>query len=232
MVSINRTDISGFRAALHGMRNAMSSWYKSDTKFGGIYEEQWFDSVTLPDNSVVKLSDEYLEIGENDLDLACRLIKGGTEHRKFLRMINVSFDITAPVYWMAEFDTYKVGTTRNSTSFMHKGTSKPFELSDFEIDEESAGAEVGLYWNNLIDTLNKLRDEYLETKDYEYFRTIRQILPMSYKYTSTISLNYEVLLTIYKQRHNHRLSEWHTFCDWIETLPYMKNFIEAAGIKE
>lgn len=232
MVSINRTDISGFRAALHGMRNAMASWDKSDTKFGGIYKEQWFDSVTLPDNSVVKLSDEYLEIGENDLDLACRLIKGGTEHRKFLRMINVSFDITAPVYWMAEFDTYKVGTTRNSTSFMHKGTSKPFELSDFEIDEESAGAEVGLYWNNLIDTLNKLRDEYLETKDYEYFRTIRQILPMSYKYTSTISLNYEVLLTIYKQRHNHRLSEWHTFCDWIETLPYMKNFIEAAGIKE
>lgn len=211
MVSINGTDISGFRSAIHGMRNAMASWDKSDSMF---------------------VNDSIFKIGENDLDLACRLIKGGTEHRKFLRMINVSFDITAPVYWMAEFDTYKVGTTRNSTSFMHKGTSKPFELSDFEIDEESAGAEVGLYWNNLIDTLNKLRDEYLETKDYEYFRTIRQILPMSYKYTSTISLNYEVLLTIYKQRHNHRLSEWHTFCDWIETLPYMKNFIEAAGIKE
>ena len=211
MVSINVEDISGFRAAIRGMRNAMASWDKSDSRF---------------------VSDSLFEIGENDLDLACRLIKGGTEHRKFLRMINVSFDITAPVYWMAEFDTYKVGTTRNSTSFMHKGTSKPFELSDFEIDEESTGVEVGLYWNNLIDTLNKLRDEYLETKDYEYFRTIRQILPMSYKYTSTISLNYEVLLTIYKQRHNHRLSEWHTFCDWIETLPYMKNFIEAAGIKE
>lgn len=211
MVSINIADISGFRAAIRGMRNAMASWDKSDSRF---------------------VNDSLFEIGKNDLDLACRLIKGGTEHRKFLRMINVSFDITAPVYWMAEFDTYKVGTTRNSTSFMHKGTSKPFELSDFEIDEESAGAEVGLYWNNLIDTLNKLRDKYLETKDYEYFRTIRQILPMSYKYTSTISLNYEVLLTIYKQRHNHRLSEWHTFCDWIETLPYMKNFIEAAGIKE
>lgn len=211
MVSINIADISGFRAAIRGMRNAMASWDKSDSRF---------------------VNDSLFEIGKNDLDLACRLIKGGTEHRKFLRMINVSFDITAPVYWMAEFDTYKVGTTRNSTSFMHKGTSKPFELSDFEIDEESAGAEVGLYWNNLIDTLNKLRDEYLKTKDYEYFRTIRQILPMSYKYTSTISLNYEVLLTIYKQRHNHRLSEWHTFCDWIETLPYMKNFIEAAGIKE
>lgn len=229
MVSINRTDISGFRAALHGMRNAMASWDKSDTEFKKIYIMK---NDGYEDTGIDLENEQTIKIGKNDLDLACRLIKGGTEHRKFLRMINVSFDITAPVYWMAEFDTYKVGTTRNSTSFMHKGTSKPFELSDFEIDEESAGAKVGLYWNNLIDTLNKLRDEYLETKDYEYFRTIRQILPMSYKYTSTISLNYEVLLTIYKQRHNHRLSEWHTFCDWIETLPYMKDFIEAAGIKE
>lgn len=203
-LTIRTISVSGWEPALHGMRNAMASWKKSDTKYSA------FNGI---------------EIGENDLRLACNLIKGGTEHRKFLRMINVSFDITAPCYWMCEFDTYRIGVTRNSTSFMHKGTSKPFTIEDFDIDDYSENKEC---WDNIIKTLNNLRDEYLKTNDYAYFRTIRQILPMSYNYTSTISLNYEVLLTMYRQRKNHRLEEWRGFCKWIETLPYMSEFIEAS----
>lgn len=227
-LQITTFNVSGFKAALHGMRNAMASWDKSDTEFKKIYLMKNGEREQL---ELDLETEQTIKIGEKDLDLACRLIKGGTEHRKFLRMITVSFDITAPVYWMCEFDTYKVGTTRNSTSFMHKGTSKPFELDDFDRDDTELDVSDEC-WKNIIDTLNELRDRYLETKDYSYFRTIRQILPMSYKYTSTISLNYEVLLTIYKQRHNHRLKEWHTFCDWIESLPYMKEFIKASEERE
>ena len=157
MVSINRTDVSGFRAALHGMRNAMASWDKSDSRFA---------------------NDSLFEIGKNDLDLACRLIKGGTEHRKFLRMINVSFDITAPVYWMAEFDTYKVGTVANSTSTMHKIHAKEFSRDDFSHDRLD---ESGLNMlDAIIDYLECERQKFLENKeDRQSWHNMIQMLPSS-----------------------------------------------------
>lgn len=153
-----------------------------------------------------------------------RLAKAGTDHRKFLRMINVTMDIIAPTYWWAEFDTYKVGTVRNSCSFMHKGTSRPFYVSDFsccagDIDNTE---QVATTWQIVVNTLNELREKYLETKDKTIFQEIRNLLPSGYMQRSTVQLNYEVLLNMYKSRKNHRLQEWRDFCDWIETLPYFK----------
>lgn len=210
MIKIENVDVHGFEAAIRGMRNPLASWDKSDSDF----------SKDI--------------IGKNDIDLMTRLAKAGPEHRKYMRMINVTFDITAPVYWLAEFDTYKVGTCRNSTSFMHKGLSKEFEISDFDIDESTLAEPNGVLTAimNIISTLNLLREEYLETKDMSCFRTIRQILPMSYKYKSTISLNYEVLMNMYNQRKSHRLSEWIDFCKWIEELPGMEYLLKGSADDE
>lgn len=207
MIEIKNVKVDGFEAAIRGMRNPLNSWHLIDSS----YDE----------------NGNYI-IGENDMGLMKRLADAGTEHRKYLRMITVTFDITAPTYWFSEFDTYKVGVTRNSTSFMHKGTAKPFERSDFEIDNKSKESKYMVMdaWTEIIATLNELRDEYLEFKDIECFRAMRQLLPMSYKYTSTISLNYEVLLNMYKQRKSHRLKEWRDFCDWIESLPYMNMILD------
>lgn len=199
-MEFKNTKVFNFEGAFRGMRNPLNSWKMSDS---------YYDDG------------EYI-LGNKDIELAQKLIAGGSEHRKFLRQIFVSVDITAPVYWLAELDTYKVGTTRNSTSFMHKGVSKPFTIEDFEIDDGSY-PEI---WNQLIISLNKLRDIYLETKDYEVFRMIRQLLPMSYKYTSTITLNYEIVYNMYHQRKNHRLKEWSVdFVNWVKTLPYAEELI-------
>ena len=193
MIKIENTHVDNIVRSVYSARNAMNSWDKSDSDWNT-------DSL-----------------GENDLKLAKALSKAGNDHGKFLRMINVTCDITAPLYWVAEHDTYKVSTVRNSCSFMHKGVSKPFELSDFTIEH---GCESEIL--KIIDTLNFLRNVYLETKDFKYFRMIRQILPQGYNVRYTWQANYQVLKTIYFARRNHKLDEWREFCEWCELLPYFK----------
>lgn len=210
MIKIENVDVSGWEAAIRGMRNPMNSWEKSDSHRKGCYR-----------TPLCYMSKGYI-VGSNDLDLMKRLAKAGTDHRKFLRMINVTMDIIAPTYWWAEFDTYKVGTVRNSCSFMHKGTSRPFYIRDFsccagDIDNTE---QVATTWQIVINTLNELREKYLETKDKTIFQEIRNLLPSGYMQRSTVQLNYEVLLNMYKSRKNHRLQEWRDFCSWVETLPY------------
>ena len=201
MIKIERTSVMNFDNAMRGARNPMNSWARYDSS----YDEQG--------NFV---------FGENDLSLAKRLCSAGTDHRKFVRMIFVSVDVTAPLYWWKEYDTYKVSTVANSTSTMHKITSKPFELSDFSVDHMN---EEGIKaMEKLIETLEDLRLRYVETRDKELWYTIIQLLPSSYNQMRTCTLNYENLCNIYYARHNHKLSEWHTYCDWIKELPYFAEF--------
>lgn len=210
MIKIVNVNVSGWEAAIRGMRNPLNSWEKSDSHRDG-----------CRCTPLCYKSKDYA-IGQNDLDLMKRLAKAGTDHRKFLRMINVTMDIIAPTYWWAEFDTYKVGTVRNSCSFMHKGTSRPFYVSDFSCcagDIENT-EQVATTWQIVVNTLNELREKYLETKDKTIFQEIRNLLPSGYMQRSTVQLNYEVLLNMYKSRKNHRLQEWRDFCSWVETLPY------------
>ena len=178
-------------------------------------------------------------IGPNDMSLAQRLIAGGTEHRKFLRQIMVSVDITAPLYWWKEFDTYKVGTTANSTSTMHKLASTPITLDCFETDDYDDGIEIpyfeadgnlldmpiGAIMNDFINDLEALRQKYLETKDKRYWKELIRWLPNGWLQTRTITMNYENLRSMYHQREHHKLTEWHAFCDWVKTLPYAEELI-------
>ncbi len=208
MIKIENAEVYGFNAALRGMRNPMNSWDKSDTI---ITRWAYCDEIS---------------IGENDLDLAKRLIKGGTEHRKFLRMINVTVDITAPLYWWKEFDTYKVGTVANSCSTMHKIHARELTLDDFSHDKLNKYniAILGLY----IDTINADRKLFLESKDKDDWYQMIQMLPSSYNQKRTVQLNYEVLLTQYHQRKGHKLDEWNEYCKWIESLPYITKFLEVT----
>ena len=200
MIKIENTEVFGFEAAIRGARNPMNSWARSDSGF----EE------TESGETVYKL-------GENDKDLMTRLVKAGNEHRKFMRQIVIWTDITAPLYWWKEYDTYKVGTVANSCSTMHKLTYKPFERDDFSHDHLS---ETGLEaLDSLIVTLNKLRDRYLENKDKQDWWDMIQLLPSSYNQRRTVSLNYENALSIYRQRRGHKLDEWHVFRHWVEGLP-------------
>lgn len=175
---------------------------------------------------------ENVVIGPNDMDLAKRLIAGGTEHRKFLRQIMVSVDITAPLYWWKEFDTYKVGTTANSTSTMHKLASTPITLDCFETDDYDDNFELSEHYHftdfissELIFALETLRQKYNETKDKRYWKELVRWLPNGWLQTRTITMNYENLRSMYHQRKYHKLSEWHSFCEWVESLPYAKEFI-------
>jgi hypothetical protein len=212
MLKIENTETYGWEAAIRGMRNPMNSWDKIDTDFGK-YCSNFLKQVIVP-------------IGENDYSLMMKLRKAGTDHRKFMRMIVVSFDVTAPLYWWKEFDTYKVGTVANSCSTMHKIHSKPIELSDFSIDDftidedDSIDLTLKDCFINVVADCEALRLKYLETKDTKYWRGLIQLLPSSYNQKRTVMLNYEVLANMYKSRKNHKLDEWHTFCEWIETLPY------------
>ena len=201
MIKQENTEVYGWEASIRGLRNPMNSWDKSDTLFDG----------------------DMFCMGDNDLKLMKRLAKAGSDHRKFLRMITVTVDVTAPIYWVAEHDTYKIGTTRNSCSFMHRGTAKKFELSDFSFENSETAREL----RRTITKLNKLRTKYIETRDESVFRAIRQLLPSGYNVRYTWHANYEVLANIYFARRNHRLPEWHTFCDWILTLPYFEDIINA-----
>ena len=184
-------------------------------------------------------------LGPADLDLAQDLILAGDEHAKFMRQIFVSVDITAPLYWWKEMDTYKVGTTANSTSTMHKLTSKPLDMSffewsefDLEIDAYTVphGGECGLvvadYQDDIVSMCETLRQKYLETKDKRYWRALIQILPESYLQTRTWTADYQVLRNIYFQRKNHKLIEWHKFCDWIKSLPYANELIIIGDTNE
>lgn len=228
MLKISNFEVLGWEHAIRGMRNPMNSWEKSDSEFiteDGDHHDicgnsgPWYGSDGWPETL----------IGEQDLDLMKRLRNAGTDHRKFMRMIAVYVDLTAPLYWWKEFDTYKVGTVANSCSTMHKIADKEFTLEDFSCehlmddgDEELAyGDWIPLHvLEHIVVVLNRQRDRYLETKDKKYWWQMIQLLPSSYNQKRTVMLNYEVLANIHKGRRNHKLDEWHTFCNWIEELPY------------
>lgn len=232
MIKIENTEIVGWKAAIRGMRNPLNSWEKSDSK--------WY-SIGIPTSNPAAINDKYLSqkycIGDNDLDLMKRLRNAGTDHRKFMRMITVYVDITAPLYWWKEFDTYKVGTVANSCSTMHKIHAKEFTLEDFSYEHlidhyEDPSMNLNYSYKypkavmqDLINILNHYRRWYLETKDKKYWWQLIQLLPSSYNQRRTVMLNYEVLANIYKSRRNHKLDEWHVFCEWIENLPYSELII-------
>lgn len=207
MIKMENTSVHGWESAIRGMRNPMNSWEKCDTDF------QY--SVNLyTDNCML-----YPNIGPNDLDLMKRLAKAGPEHAKYRRMITVYADITAPLYWYKEMDTYKVGTVCNSCSTMRKIHEKEFTLDDFSHEHlDDAISESCLY--KAIETLNYLREVYKKTGNKDFWYSMIQLLPSSYNQRRTYMFNYEVLSNIYKQRRNHKLNEWVDFCKWIETLPY------------
>ena len=205
MIDFNRVYVMNLENAIRGARNPMNSWARSDS----YYDE----------------NGQYI-LGENDLSLAKRLRNAGTsDHRKYLRQVMLSVDITAPMYWWKEYDTYKVATVANSTSTMHKIHSKPFEIDDFSHDHLT---ENGLkVLRALVDEIKKIRLEYVETKDKALWYDIIQLLPSSYNQMRTCTLNYETLINIYKSRKHHKLDEWRSFCEWIETLPYARELIIA-----
>ena len=228
MIKIENTEVMGWEHAIRGMRNPMNSWEKSDS--GKIY---WNGIWYTLDPVIRSYFTDYgmnLLIGPNDLDLMKRLRNAGTDHRKFMRMITVYVDITAPLYWWKEFDTYKVGTVANSCSTMHKIAAKEFTIDDFSWEHlfnEDNGEEDQEHYNLWLDhmkltviMLNRARERYLETKDKKYWWQMIQLLPSSYNQKRTIMLNYEVLANMYHSRKNHKLDEWRTFCEWIKTLPY------------
>lgn len=219
MIKIEETKTFGWEAAIRGMRNPMNSWDKSDTHESSSYcpsLDHWEGATE---------DGFYLFVGDDDLDLMRRLCKAGSDHRKFMRMIVVYCDITAPLYWWKEFDTYKVGTVANSCSTMHKIHDKEFTIDDFSNEHILKETFTGLVnptdlLNGIVDALNQNRNLYLQTKDKKYWWQMIQLLPSSYNQKRTVMLNYEVLANMYKSRKSHKLDEWHDFCDWIKTLPY------------
>ena len=217
MLKIENVELHGWEPGIRGMRNPKNSWKKSDSKFvttDGDHHDicckfgPWHGSYVWKE----------AVIGENDLNLMTTLRDAGTDHRKFMRMIVVYMDVTAPLYWWKEYDTYKVGTVANSCSTMHKIAEKEFTLDDFSCEHLIGIAKDDLHGTTLV--LNHFRKLYLQSKDKKYWWQMIQLLPSSYNQRRTIMLNYEVLANIYKSRRNHKLDEWHTFCDLIESLPY------------
>ena len=201
MIKLENTSVMNFENAIRGARNPMNSWDKLDSTFD---------------------ANGNFVFGPNDLSLGRKLCKAGSDHRKFVRQIFISVDITAPIYWWKEFDTYKVGTVANSTSTMHKIHSKPFELSDFSTDKMVDSAKDCM--NEILVVLEKLRQDFISDKasNKDAWYSIIQLLPESYNQKRTVTLNYENAISMYYSRRNHKLSEWHVFCDWILDLPYFK----------
>lgn len=237
MLKIENVDVMGWEAAIRGMRNPMNSWEQSDSG--------WDESIYHNDKDYLTVMSEDFsdyEVGPNDRDLMRRLRNAGTDHRKFMRMITVYVDITAPLYWWKEFDTYKVGTVANSCSTMHKIAAKEFTLEDFSHEHLVSGwAEKDINGEsiilpgpsdcleNTIAVLNRVRESYIYSlnkasdtglSSKEIWWQMIQLLPSSYNQRRTVMLNYEVLANMYKSRKNHKLDEWHVFCDWVKTLPY------------
>ena len=208
MLKTERTSVMNLENAIRGARNPMNSWAKSDSRFDEAGQ---------------------FVLGPADLALAERLCRAGSDHRKFIRQIFVSVDITAPLYWWKEFDTYKVGTVANSTSTMHKLHAKPIEASDFSIDrltdESRAAFDSYLAW------IEQVRQRYLETGERKWWDDLIQLLPSSYNQMCTVTMNYENLRNIYFARRNHKLPEWHTLCGWILTLPYAEALITAESVE-
>lgn len=222
MIKIENVETCGWEAAIRGMRNPMNSWDKGDSRECYSYGGCHCDRESYNGNSGLC---HGIDIGPNDLNLMTRLRYAGTDHRKYMRMITVYLDITAPLYWWKEFDTYKVGTVANSCSTMHKIAAKEFDANDFSHEhiEELEGAEYNTSYDWLLRTvyiLNCYRQKYLGTKDKKYWWQMIQHLPSSYNQRRTVMLNYEVLANIYHSRKEHKLDEWRDFCKWIETLPY------------
>ena len=234
VIKLEKTEVVGWEAAIRGMRNPLNSWDKSDSEF-------WHDPTCGYAANCEKCEEQFNEcscqrIGKNDFDLMKRLRNAGTDHRKFMRMLTVYVDITAPLYWWKEFDTYKVGTVANSCSTMHKIHAKEFTIDDFSCehldDVYFTGDRNVVYYNGahsatpfdvlafIVDALNRYRKSYIETKDKQYWWMMIQLLPSSYNQKRTVMLNYEVLANMYKSRKNHKLDEWHDLCSWIEGLPY------------
>ena len=204
MVKIENTIVTGWEAAIRGARMPLQSFAKSDSRY----------------------EDGHYVIGENDLDLLTRLSAAGNDHGKFMRMLHVSCDVICPVYFAAELDTYKIGTTRNSSSLQHTGMKRDYTIDDFSTDIDGGiNKWVKDYWDKVIGEINILRKKYVETKDYDYFRVMRQLMPMGYNYTFTWDANYAVLKNIYHARKGHRLSEWETMREWIEELPHAEELI-------
>ena len=232
MIKIENCEVLGWDHAIRGMRNPLNSWEKSDSEF--IRDPDYGCSGNCPCEDIDGHCDCCF-IGQNDLDLMKRLRNAGTDHRKFMRMITVYVDITAPLYWWKEFDTYKVGTVANSCSTMHKIHEKEFTLDDFSTEHVFRNNHMIVHSkddfrsiNNIqffmwiIDFLNENRRLYIETKDKKYWWQMIQLLPSSYNQKRTVMMNYEVLANIYKSRRNHKLDEWKDLCKWIEGLPYSK----------
>ena len=209
MILLERTAVMNLENAMRGARNPMNSWNRSDSYYNEAHE--------------------YV-LGPNDLGLAMRLRKAGSDHRKFIRQIFVSVDITAPLYWWKEYDTYKVATVANSTSTMHKIHAKPFELSDFSHEKLTDRGLRALV--DLIAVMEQYRTEFIATKDKTAWYNMIQLLPTSYQQMRTCTMNYETLVNIYYARKNHKLEEWHTFCDWIRTLPYADQLILGLDPEE
>lgn len=233
MIEIENVETYGWEAAIRGMRNPKNSWSKSDS----FCNPEWNNCENCADRERCAFIFEQdgkpfrAKIGPNDLELMTTLASAGTDHGKFLRMITVTLDITAPLYWWKEFSTYKVGTVANSCSTMHKIADKKFERDDFSHEHLSCidiGGGVGSPYRLLQQTivmLNECRNLYLETKDKEYWWQMIQLLPSSYNQRRTVQLNYAVLRNMYHARKAHKLDEWRNFCEWVETLPYAKELI-------
>lgn len=239
MIKFEHPEVWGWEHAIRGMRNPLNSWERSDSypavdcgKCGIIDRE----GICYPKEHDCTPYKCYA-IGDNDLSLMRRLIRAGSSHRKFLRQIIVSVDITAPRYWLAELDTYKVGTTANSCSTMHKITAKEFTLDDFShehlITDEPIPTRIYSPMQMMeanIKNLNHLRSLYLETQDKKYWWQLIQLLPQSYNQKRTVTMTYENLLNMVSQRRGHKLDEWHDFCDWVFTLPYAEELLKE-GLK-
>ncbi len=243
MIKLENTETYGWGAAVRGMRNPMNSWDKSDSRFSceecdGCYYEPTNNTIELEGENIHWCNHSGLALGANDLALMKKLSETGTDHRKFMRMLTVYVDITAPLYWWKEFDTYKVGTVANSCSTMHKIHAKEFTLDDFShehlisgeggVDDWWFDEDFSEYWSGedvlaqTVYVLNFYRQKFLDTKDKRYWWQMIQLLPTSYNQKRTVMLNYEVLANMYKSRKNHKLDEWHDLCDWMLTLPYFK----------
>lgn len=233
VIKIEKTDVFGWEATIRGMRNPLNSWDKSDS------DPCWSPTApgggcwTCKNKDVENCNVNHWFLGENDLALMKKLIKAGSDHSKFMRMICVNVDVTAPLYWWKEYDTYKVGTVANSCSTMHKIHDKQFTLADFSCDRmfdtdngliESEDGTKYLspltFFEGIVHQLNVYREKYLATKDKVWWEQMIQLLPTNYNQKRTLLLNYAVLRNIYHSRKNHKLQEWHEFCAWVESLPY------------
>lgn len=230
MIRVENIEVWGFEHAIRGMRNPLNSWSKSDSHRCRWEKSESCDEcekLSAYNNGVCIADKEFYCVGTNDLDLMKRLFNAGTEHRKYLRQIFVSMDIVAPLYWWKEFDTYKVGTVANSCSTMHKIAAKPFEMSDFSHEKLGIGAETTL--KIVVDELNTEREMYLQSHDKGFWWGMIQLLPSSYNQRRTVTMNYENVFAIIKQRSGHKLDEWNEFIKILKTLPYV---IEIGGMNE